>query len=1007
MKLHRIDLEGFGPFRDRQTVDFDAFDADGLFLITGRTGAGKSSILDGVCYALYGTAPRYDGGDRGLRSDHAEPDEATMVRLEFTAAGRRWRVTRAPEYERPKARGAGTTVQKSTVLVEELADEVWHGRATKYREAAEILDEILGLTRDQFQQVILLAQNRFAEFLLAKNDERQALLRTLFGSLRYEEYEREVDRLRCDARAALEGDSATLDALLVHAEALVRDNALDGAPAEPDDEATTTAAQRVEAVCRAVPRARYRAEGSGRRRDDAQAAHDAALTHYSAQKALRERQERRLASRRALAALEERAPQVDADRVRLERSAAAEALRSPLGAAERATAAVARAVEREARARATWVERVGADTAAATEPDDAAALAAVVDELSGDLAIWAAAAEHESAVPALADAVRLADTAIDGLRDETEQLREVAARRATRLAELEPEIRALEAAAPAVEPARDTLATVTTRLEAGREAEQLAPLAHAAEAEHLEATRSLEQRTAAVRALLQRRLDGYAGELAAALVDDEPCAVCGAIEHPHPAVPAGDPVTDEAVAEAEAAVELASATATAASAAARAARAAHHDALARAGGSSVVDLEAAHRAAEERLAAAEAAATTIATLAAEVRELREIEAAMGDEQAALAARLAAAKEDRAARAERLTAATRAVAAARGDHPSVAARIDEATRVRDAARALTLAIDDRLRAEQVAADAQRDLEERLAESTFDDAASVGTALLDTAVRERLASDLHRHDVDVATERERLLALETELAGASDEPVDLAPVAEAASLAREAWNSAVTEAARDTEVAARLAEAAERATRAHAASAEREAEHEIIAGLADALAGRTDTRMDLETFVLAAELEQIVDAANLRLEVMSSGRYRLEHSDAVGRHRAASGLGLAVFDSYTSQSRPTTSLSGGETFLASLALALGLAEVVTARSGGVRLDTLFIDEGFGSLDDETLELAMRTLDELRQGGRTVGLISHVAAMKEQLPAQLRVEATPQGPSIILQDSAVPAA
>jgi exonuclease SbcC len=160
------------------------------------------------------------------------------------------------------------------------------------------------------------------------------------------------------------------------------------------------------------------------------------------------------------------------------------------------------------------------------------------------------------------------------------------------------------------------------------------------------------------------------------------------------------------------------------------------------------------------------------------------------------------------------------------------------------------------------------------------------------------------------------------------------------------------------------------------------------------------MTLETFILAAELEEIVAAANLRLEQMSSGRYRLQHTDALAARGASSGLGLEIMDAYTGQCRPPQSLSGGETFLTSLALALGLAEVVTARAGGIRLDTLFIDEGFGSLDDDTLDLAMRTLDELRQGGRTVGVISHVAAMKDQLPAQLHVAATPRGPSTIRQ-------
>ncbi|HWU30226.1 MAG TPA: SbcC/MukB-like Walker B domain-containing protein, partial [Microbacterium sp.] len=188
--------------------------------------------------------------------------------------------------------------------------------------------------------------------------------------------------------------------------------------------------------------------------------------------------------------------------------------------------------------------------------------------------------------------------------------------------------------------------------------------------------------------------------------------------------------------------------------------------------------------------------------------------------------------------------------------------------------------------------------------------------------------------------------------------------------------------------------------HAATAADARDFEILRSLADTLAGRSGNtrRMNLETFVLAAELEEIVAAANLRLRDMSDGRYELRHSDAVAARGAASGLGIVVFDAFTGQTRPAKSLSGGETFLSSLALALGLAEVVTARAGGIRLDTLFIDEGFGSLDSDTLETAMRTLDELRQGGRTVGVISHVEAMQEQIPAQLTVRALPDGPSVI---------
>jgi exonuclease SbcC len=195
---------------------------------------------------------------------------------------------------------------------------------------------------------------------------------------------------------------------------------------------------------------------------------------------------------------------------------------------------------------------------------------------------------------------------------------------------------------------------------------------------------------------------------------------------------------------------------------------------------------------------------------------------------------------------------------------------------------------------------------------------------------------------------------------------------------------------------------RAGRLLAASAELIERYEVVARLAATLKGDApnERRMRLESFVLAAELEEIVAAANARLRQMSGGRYTLEHDDGIAHRGAQSGLGLAILDGHTGQQRATHSLSGGETFLASLALALGLAEVVTGRAGGITLDTLFIDEGFGSLDADTLEIAMATLDSLRTGGRTIGLISHVEAMKEQIHASLQVSVGEHGWSTITQ-------
>ena len=183
-----------------------------------------------------------------------------------------------------------------------------------------------------------------------------------------------------------------------------------------------------------------------------------------------------------------------------------------------------------------------------------------------------------------------------------------------------------------------------------------------------------------------------------------------------------------------------------------------------------------------------------------------------------------------------------------------------------------------------------------------------------------------------------------------------------------------------------------------------EYEEIAGLAAAVQGNgaNDKRMRLETYVLAAKLEEIVAAANGRLLAMTSSRYELQHDDSVQYRKARSGLGLAILDNHTGRARATHSLSGGETFLASLALALGLADVVTSQSGGITLDTLFVDEGFGSLDSDTLEIAMSTLDSLRAGGRAIGLISHVDTMKEQIGAKLVIEVAAGGWSEIVQES-----
>lgn len=163
------------------------------------------------------------------------------------------------------------------------------------------------------------------------------------------------------------------------------------------------------------------------------------------------------------------------------------------------------------------------------------------------------------------------------------------------------------------------------------------------------------------------------------------------------------------------------------------------------------------------------------------------------------------------------------------------------------------------------------------------------------------------------------------------------------------------------------------------------------------GQNNRKMSLRSYVLAARLEEVAEAATHRLRRMSQGRYSFVHSDVAGPRGTRGGLGLDVLDEYSGQQRPAKTLSGGESFLASLSLALGLADVVAAETGGAVLDTLFVDEGFGTLDADTLDLVMDTLDELRAGGRVVGLVSHVEELRSRIPTRLRVRKARTGSTL----------
>ncbi|MCT1476610.1 SMC family ATPase [Microbacterium sp. p3-SID336] len=1020
MRLHRLEVEGFGPFRARQTVDFDAFADDGIFLIAGRTGAGKSSILDAVCFGLYGGVPRYDGGEKRLRSDHCEPDDLSEVVVEFSTPAGRFRVTRSPEYLRPAKRGGGLTKQAAAVSLEEWTEDGWIGRAARAVDVAHELDEILQLSREQFLQVILLAQNRFSEFLLAGSRDRQALLRRLFGTERFEDVQARFDERKRTAEQELGTRLAGVNARLDEAERLVseaglggdesrdRDAVRDGGTAQDggllrDGEAlrgggaagtgrgaaggTRSAAERLDALGTALARADYRAERRASERADAEArstAADAALATVREEK--RDQTERDRA-RLALAQLDAEEPEIAQARVELANARAAEVLRPTIVAATRAQAALAQARGDEEQAEAGWRRR-GIDVA-----DLEDWIAARVRETGG----WERAAVLEQQAPARTAERQAAERAVT----EAEARAEAGATERdglpAQIAAITEEGEAARRLAARIPDLRAALDAADRRLEAAREVERLEAECAAADAVLTAATTTHAEAQTRLARLRQRRMDGMAGELAATLVDGEACAVCGSREHPAPAVHT-DPVSADDIAEAEAERDAAARAEQEASAACTELQLARAAVTAQADGRDTAGAEVERAAAESEHAQAVAAREHVARLDALRAELAERADRLEVERAEDAAALAAAREQLALVVQRHQDAEAAIAEARGEFDTVAERVEDlSARVADARR-LAEASSERTRRERAAAEAAAEREAALTASPFADAETAERALRSASAQEELEARISRHAVQ--REKERAVLWDLELRTLPEEPIDVEPFERASAEARAAWSLAMDEATRAAGDAARLAGLHESAAAEHARTAEDAEAFAVLQNLADTIAGRgANTRkMTLETFVLAAELEEIVEAANRRLHDMSEGRYRLQHSDALAARGAASGLGIVVADAFTGQTRPPQSLSGGETFLTSLALALGLAEVVTARAGGIRLDTLFIDEGFGSLDGDTLDVAMRTLDELRQGGRTVGVISHVEAMQEQIPAQLTVRALPNGPSVI---------
>ncbi len=1007
MRLHRLELSAFLAFPGREVVDFDELGEAGLFLLHGRTGAGKTSLLDAVCFALYGDVPGARSGGARLRSDHAGPDARTEVVLEATLRGRRVRVTRAPEQERRKRRGDGVTTDPHAVSVVRIEDDGSETvLATRHDEATRELADLLGMTREQFCQVVLLPQGGFARFLHAGSDERERLLRELFDVGRFADVEAWLrDRRQAEERALGTAMGAVRDA--VSRAAQVADvEPPDGWAAEPGSAAPWLEERLVvaEADAATAADAGEHAEARLTRADEALAAATAlAARQAQAAAAARELAEwesgraERDAKAQTLAAARRAAPaQAHAELLHAREQATAQAGREAAEAvaAARDAGVDVRAAEPEAEGRLFDAEELGA-------PPQSERLRGAAASLRGDAGAARALLgrerelrEREAAVVALHEEARRRTA-------ESEELRRGVAEAEARRPALEEAVAAARDAAARAAGLREAALAAERRATRGEERDRLAGELDAARERHAIARDAHAEARDAHAALLEQRLEGIAAELAGRLADGAACAVCGSTEHPHPAAAPEGGIVDETRV-----------------------RAAREDAARRAAVREDAERELA--ALERRLAAATAVAgdAPLARLRADavatvrLREEAErlaaggapVSAALGELESTLSdtmrrcgeAEVAAAQAAAEARqrSAALDADREAVAMARGGAASIEARVTALLVGADAAERAGDLLDDADRVAREADAARTAAHAAIARAGFADLSALREAARDPDEQAELEAAVRGWDEGMAARRAASAREELAQAAALPAP-DVTTLQSTAAEARAAAEKARGDLAiarrRQTELRA-LRERLDAALEAAGPVRER---FVVVRELSDLASGGLGNRlrMRLSAYVLAARLEAVAAAASVRLGSMSAGRYALEHADDDARGNRRGGLDLRVVDAWTGRDRAPSSLSGGETFLASLALALGLADVVTAEAGGARLETLFVDEGFGSLDDEgTLDEVLAVLDELRDGGRAVGIVSHVAELRQRIPAQLRVERGRTGSHIV---------
>jgi exonuclease SbcC len=1007
MKPLTLTLQAFGPFAGTEIINFQALGENPLFLINGPTGAGKSSILDGICFALYGESTGKEREAVNMRCDYAKPDLLTEIILDFRLGEKDYRIRRLPTQEKPKNRGEGTTTQQTEAYLWRL-ENAKEGELLAVKKVKEVdakIQELLGLEADQFRQVMVLPQGKFRELLMANSKDRETIFSQLFQTQIYEQIQ---DHLKERAKGIIADKQKQDTSIKIFLESanLTEETQVSF---ELNDLTPRLAIAQAE-------------------KEAAEIAKIEAVKHQESGLNLQKQFDNYQQKEVELTAKQSEALEIEQQQQQLEQAKQADKLLPLYQRYQEEVNILATLTQKSAENQQQLTKITEAVTEAKSLYEKAQIDFSKFDQLKKEQIELQQYEKHQQELIEKRKALKVAEK----IAKESSQVLQKAQTELTQnqleKQKLETAIADLNQALITIESQKATLKEHQRQLQDRQQLEDLRQELDEFTRQQNKHQKEEEKQREKLQ-LTQTELTtmemywhlGQAASLAQTLTQDQPCPVCGSCEHPQPAQGSPDTpmITKENLEKAKQELEkirqkyqkieqeLVKVNQ----------KIEHHqqaiiplenslDDLANQAiaylQTLVDDLTQEINSLQSQQAEREVTETKLATLQIEITILETAIALLNeqvqtDQAKSIQARSIVEQIEKQIPSEyhQAKALDKALISLEKTIQSLTETYQKADQdyqkqQQDYLQCQTkqAEIHSQCQSQQAKTHTTEiSWQNALQESCFSDLTNFQTAQLSEFRQTAIATEIESYHAELNALKGGVNQLKTELTGQT------LPDIQKLGIDLQEKSQLFTEKSQNYQQLAnrhhQLQDLQTKLNQAHQHQAKLDEDYKIYGTLSEVADGKTGNKISLQRFVLGVLLEDVLSQASARLYRMTQGRYRLERPENQrAKNHRASGLEIEVLDEYTGKLRPVSTLSGGESFLAALSLALGLSDTIQSYAGGIQLDTLFIDEGFGSLDSESLELAIRTLMDLQSHGRTIGIISHITELRDHMNLRLDV-------------------